>query len=79
LQHISNKHLENNKFIEVDVTHSKYVYYHKKILKFLITKDVQERERNKVDAGGIGNDFLSRSQVAHQLRKKYQQMGLHEI
>jgi hypothetical protein len=33
-------------------------------------KLVQERSRSTLEAIGIGNDFLSRTQVAQQLRKR---------
>jgi hypothetical protein len=38
-------------------------------------KLVQERAGNTLEAIGMGNDFLSRTQLAQQLRE----MGLHEI
>jgi hypothetical protein len=34
---------------------------------------------NKLEAIGIGNDFLNKTQMAQQLRKKGWQMGLQEI
>jgi hypothetical protein len=40
---------------------------------------VQERAGNTLEAIGIGNDFLSRTQLAQQLRERNQQMGIHEI
>jgi peptidyl-tRNA hydrolase len=40
---------------------------------------VQERTENTLELKGISNDFLSRTQVAQQLREKNRQMGLHEI
>jgi hypothetical protein len=39
---------------------------------------VQERAGNTQEAIDIGNDFLSRTQVAQQLREKTQQMELHK-
>jgi hypothetical protein len=39
---------------------------------------VQKRARNRLEAIGIGNDFLNRTEMAQQLRKDWK-LGLHEI
>jgi hypothetical protein len=42
-------------------------------------KLVHERAGNTLEAIGIGNDFLNRSETAQQLRERMDKMVLHEI
>jgi hypothetical protein len=38
-----------------------------------------ERAQSTLEAIGIGKDFLSRAQMAQQLRERIEKMGLHDI